>query len=60
MGTKPSANIATELMKEYRNSSSKERSPYIEIPVVHHLKSDFNETPSEQLKIMWLPCSYKY
>lgn len=54
MGTKPSANIATELMKEYRNSSSKERSPYIEIPVVHHLKSDFNETPSEQLKIMWL------
>jgi len=54
MGTKPSANIATELMKEYSQSSLEIRKPKINIPVIHHLKSDFTKVPSEQLKMMWL------
>jgi len=54
MGTKPSTNIATELMKEYSQSSAKDRAPKIEIPVIHYLKSDFDAVPSERLKVMWL------
>ena len=54
MGTKPSTNIASELMREYRQSSKQQRSPKIEIPVIHHLKSDFDAEPSQQLKVMWL------
>jgi len=34
MGTKPSANIATELMKEYSQSSLETRKPKINIPVI--------------------------
>lgn len=54
MGTKPSANIATELMKEYANSSKDARSPKIEIPVIHRLKKDFSIEPSQQLNLLWL------
>jgi len=54
MGTKPNANIASELMKAYAKSSKEARSPKIEIPVTHHLKKDFDELPNKKLKVMWL------